>query len=327
MQPEYQFSLSEATLSMPDTNSSIYSPPPLYSPGASAQLKGQQVQIPAQTEVKAAPPEVPEGPIEMCYVTDEAGIIVSLDDDLWNLFIADNCDVPLPTHIARCQFPTIVGRNLFEFIGDAKIQTFFRHIIYMLITGMQTKFVYHWFCDSPTHERKMSMVVTKLAISPTQRLILWRSSILRETALKPAQTYLCAPALPVAPAEMIETKPVRTVCTYCKRILVSWNEVQSPEKVLNLITQLDGPTIDEEYLSEGKNIPIIGYRGKCGQQYSSTGKVTHLWLSAKQYYGTFLDDNIIINHGICELCYEEFAMLFMPPGTFQQGERVVPAQV
>jgi hypothetical protein len=59
-----------------------------------------------------------------------------------------------------------------------------------------------------------------------------------------------------------------------------------------------------------------------GQQYSSTGQVTHLWLTSKQYYGTFLTDDIVINHGICELCYEEIAMLFTPQGSFSEGKRV-----
>jgi hypothetical protein len=270
---------------------------------------------------------------ELCYVTDDAGtfmramfilgIIVSLDDNFWNTFISSNSLDPVPKHLRRCQYPEIVGRNLFEFIGDIKVQSFFRHIIYMLITNMQKKFVYHWFCDSPACERKMSMTVSKLSNSSTFKWILWRSQVISEKTLAVPQSYLDSPALPVCPPDIASNKPVRTVCSYCKRILVPWMDVRNPEQVLNVITKIQSPLYDEEFLKDGKLIPIVGLRGKLGQQYSSSGQVTHLWLTAPQYYGAFLTDDIVINHGVCELCYEEIAMLFMPVGSFKDAKRVL----
>ncbi len=50
---------------------------------------------------------------EICYITDDAGIILSLDDNLWNTFISQNTESPAPAHIRRCQFPSIVGRVSF----------------------------------------------------------------------------------------------------------------------------------------------------------------------------------------------------------------------
>ena len=205
-----------------------------------------------------APP--PNGTSEICYITDDAGIILSLDDNHWNTFIGNNAQVPLPQHQRRCQFPDIVGRNLFEFICEVKLQKFFRHIIYMLITGMQTRFVYHWYCDSPECERKMSMVVTKLSAGTGNKLILWRSNIISEKILGTPQNYLGAPAVQVVSPDLLLSRPLRTVCSYCKRILVPWNDINEPEKILKLVQHLDGPAYDPDFLKAGKVVPIIGYR-------------------------------------------------------------------
>ncbi|KAJ3111663.1 hypothetical protein HDU96_005477 [Phlyctochytrium bullatum] len=147
---------------------------------------------------------------ELAYVTDEAGNILSLQEDEWNMFILRNTVVPVPPHVQRCLSPNIIGRNLFEFISDRKVQAFSRHIVYMLCSGQQQKF-HHWFCDSPDVERKMFMTVTALTGHGSSKLILWVSKILSEKVLKLPQNYLSSPALTTAdddePASLFGSTP------------------------------------------------------------------------------------------------------------------------
>ncbi|KAJ3088366.1 hypothetical protein HK102_008924 [Quaeritorhiza haematococci] len=260
---------------------------------------------------------VPFNP-EICYITDETGAILSLEDKIWNQFLADNCPIPLPAHIQRCTFPTILGKNLFEFIGDQKVQTFFRHIIYMLIAGMQDRYTYHWYCDSPEMERKMSMTVCKMTFLDNRQLILWCSKIIHEKKLSPPQKYISSPPEPITAEELMVGKPKRTVCSYCKRILVSADDLNPPavQHVLQNMCKITGPLFDDGIT------PIIGLRGKLGQHVESQdgNPSTHLWLTPKQYYHMFrLDDEIVINHGVCEVCFQEIALLFFPPGSFKNG--------
>ncbi|KAI8850442.1 hypothetical protein BC829DRAFT_156023 [Chytridium lagenaria] len=154
---------------------------------------------------------------EIAYVTDEAGNILSLQEDEWNMFIAKNADLPIPPHIERCMSPNIIGRNLFEFISDEKVQAFSRHIVYMLCSGQQQKYQYYWFCDSPDIERKMFMTVSALTGFGSAKLVLWVSKVMSEKLLRLPQNYLNSPALTASETSSDDSGcgvPTNTVCSF-----------------------------------------------------------------------------------------------------------------
>ncbi|KAJ3214190.1 hypothetical protein HDU67_001994 [Dinochytrium kinnereticum] len=267
---------------------------------------------------------------EIAYVTDEVGNILSLQEDEWNLFISRNSDVPIPPHIQRCMSPSIIGRNLFEFISDEKVQAFARHLVYMLCSGQQQKFQYYWFCDAPEVERKMYMTVTALTGFGGGKLVLWVSKIITEKVLQPQQNYLKSPALSSSDQYSSDTTtlcpvPTNTVCSFCKRIMVLCEDI-SPETVKAILSTCT--VIPKPLLSQGP-IPILGLRGKLGEQVqlsNTGGAVNHLWLTPHQYYVVAgLGDNICIRHGVCEVCYNEIGYTFFPPGTFSEGVSVASA--
>ncbi|KAJ3214191.1 hypothetical protein HDU67_001995 [Dinochytrium kinnereticum] len=270
---------------------------------------------------------------EIAYVTDEAGNILSLQEDEWNTFIAKNADIPVPPHIERCMSPNIIGRNLFEFISDEKVQAFSRHIVYMLCSGQQQKFQYYWFCDSPDVERKMYMTVSALTGFGSAKLVLWVSKIISEKVLKLPQNYLNSPALTSSEQGSEDTSlevPTNTmpfsvndlILTFTinsKRIMVLCEDM-APETVSTILSV--STIVPKPLLSHGP-IPILGLRGKLGEQVqlsTKSGVVNHLWLTPHQYYVVAgLGDNIRIRHGICEVCYNEIGFTFFPPGTFEEG--------
>ncbi|KAI9344187.1 hypothetical protein DFJ73DRAFT_960968 [Zopfochytrium polystomum] len=247
--------------------------------------------------------QVPSGLIEIVYVTDESGNILSLNERIWNEWLLQNAELPLPERILRCLAPQIVGRNLFEFISDPKVQTFSRHILYMLTSGQQKRYQYYWYCDSPELERKMHMTVSRVDSNASgATLVLWVSKIIAETILSTPQAYLASP-----PASLNEdpnlTNRTRRSC-------------------------LPQPNPFRRRMSGCK--PFIGLRGKLGLHINGprgTGLdddelfPNHLWLTPNQYYvdaglGT---SPITIQHGICEVCYDEIGNMFFPPGTFSEG--------
>ncbi|KXS11102.1 hypothetical protein M427DRAFT_61189 [Gonapodya prolifera JEL478] len=246
---------------------------------------------------------------DIVYMTDTAGVFELVEEGLWNKFIKENCPSPLPQYMNRFTFPNLLGTSLFEFITDLSTQSFFRHIIASVTsgTGGTTRFTYGWFCDSPDYERRMRMTVVGITGTNGKKLVVWISTILSETPHPRRANYLGRKALPVASPGELQAKPVRTVCTYCKRILVTVKEINQLADLV-LLTMVDSgyPLMDDS--ATGK-VPIIGLRGKLGQHASNT--VDHAWLTPTQYADAFISSDIIINHGICEICYDEIYSLFM----------------
>ncbi|KAJ1562772.1 hypothetical protein HK405_008071 [Cladochytrium tenue] len=268
----------------------------------------------------------PNGLIEIVYVTDSAGNILSLDEAVWNQWMLQNSDFPVPERILRCLAPGLLGRNLFEFIGDPKVQLFARHLLYMLTSNQQTTFQYYWFCDSAELERKMHMTVTRVGSgAESTKLCLWISKIITETILNPPQDYLRSPPYS---GDVASTKS-RTVCSYCKRIMVICEDMHPRVVDKILSASPDVPSGAEE-----AGIPFIGLRGKRGLQkvVATDGGgdearslpdvfPNHLWLTPNQYYvdAALGAESITIRHGVCEVCYDEVGALFFPPDTFRDG--------
>jgi hypothetical protein len=72
---------------------------------------------------------------EITYATNESGDLVQLEDLAWNSFFYNNAARPISNASLRVAFPTIMGKNIFEFICDAKLQRFYRHVMHMVSTG------------------------------------------------------------------------------------------------------------------------------------------------------------------------------------------------
>ncbi|KAJ3122121.1 hypothetical protein HK098_003100 [Nowakowskiella sp. JEL0407] len=283
---------------------------------------------------------VPNNP-ELAYVTDSTGIIVSVEDSLWNKFIEENVDISLSKTFPGSFYPQIIGRSIFEFISEVSIQSFFRHIMALIASNKQPRFQYQWFCDSPEFERKMSMSICGLATGAQGKLILWLSKILYEKPKKVPSLYMNFPELPISRTlkspispvsevaeEILQQKIKRSVCTYCHRVLVSKKEINAfADAVMKSLVVDPNPIIDDE-----TRLPIIGLRGKLGQHLFITpslaekfGKISpknerkmnspdHVWLTPEQYYSAFdaKSDNTVINYGICEICYHEIMVAFFP---------------
>ncbi|KAJ3104046.1 hypothetical protein HDU97_009593 [Phlyctochytrium planicorne] len=305
------------------SSNNMYHLPPTPAASTPSSHKGSSVPetaINPGTEAAAgASAEGAEEFPEIAYVTDECGNILSLQEEEWN-------DIPIPPHIERCMSPNIIGRNLFEFISDPKVQSFSRHIVYMLCSGQQQRYQYYWFCDSPDIERKMYMTVSALTGFGSAKLILWVSKIISEKILAEPQNYLSSPALTpnesASPTE--EVIPTNTVCSFCKRIMVMCEDLSHDSVSIILASST---VVPKPLLSHGP-VPILGLRGKMGEQVqisTSGGIVNHLWLTPHQYYVVAgKGDNIRIRHGICEVCYNEIGFTFFPPGSFVDG---VPSAV
>ncbi|KXS16132.1 hypothetical protein M427DRAFT_301466 [Gonapodya prolifera JEL478] len=154
----------------------------------------------------------------------------------------------------------------------------------------------------------MSMTISRVAQGDGKRFVLWTSRILWEKPHAFKANYLGCPDRSMASSQDLAVKPVRTVCSYCKRVLVSRQEIgQLADMVLSNLADSGYPLLDEAT----KSIPIIGLRGKLGQQIGYQ-EVGHVWLTPTQYAQAFLSDDIIINHGLCELCYREIVFHFYP---------------
>ena len=74
-----------------------------------------------------------ENTAEIIYITNETGVIESVQDQAWNDFILENADLDLSPSARGLLFPAVLGRSLFEHIGDVKVQSFYRHIMIMVI--------------------------------------------------------------------------------------------------------------------------------------------------------------------------------------------------
>ncbi|KAJ3369899.1 hypothetical protein GGF31_004974 [Allomyces arbusculus] len=217
---------------------------------------------------------VPFSP-EVCYVTNASGDFVSIEDKTWNDFIHANCASPLVPAHARLLSPAILGKSLFEFIADSKLQRFTRHILSVVASGQQPRFTYHWFCDGPEVERKMKMTVCRLLALHGEPLILWTSTILYERAhLVPAQ-YLAFPGTTAADrpstAETdargsgVAKRKTRLTCSYCKRILVYLAELARHE--IHAVLAAPFRVSDTNPIFEDNGVvPVIGLRGKMGMQ-------------------------------------------------------------
>ncbi|KAJ3416904.1 hypothetical protein HDV05_007962 [Chytridiales sp. JEL 0842] len=215
---------------------------------------------------------------EITYVSDSSGVIQCVEDRVWNEFIESNSDLQGMPHTSACLYPAIIGRSIFEFVKDPKVHNFFRHIMLMLASGAQKRYSYYWFCDSPEYERKMHMTVCRLGNGGPSCQLLWISKILEETPAAPVARYLSAKAAEIASEEEKRRKPTRTVCTFCKRILLSQKEMMT-----NLYDFLQSPpltgsaagctALEDRFVHPhilpytGSNgIPVLGMRGKLGQQ-------------------------------------------------------------
>jgi len=283
---------------------------------------------------------------EITYITDAGGNMIAVEDYVWNRFLKGNvykhgsielghCQGimtdqqahelakmaasqlfeanvaepgSLPAPLLRSSYPSVIGGNLFNHISDLKVQSFFRHLLLQIVTGQQKRYTYHWYCDSPDLERKMSMTVNRLAQGAEDKFVLWSSKILHETPLACKAPYLDAPASPDSP---------HTVCSFCKRLLVTRKDI-SPQAlglvdswVKNNWTENSQPLVDH-----ASGVPGLGARGKAGQHWEESKNVNHVWMTPAQYYGLGKQvpdvSKVPINHGCCSLCYRECATAFFP---------------
>jgi hypothetical protein len=67
-----------------------------------------------------------------CFSSDTAGVLQAVEDRVWNDFIHSNTDLKCLPHTSASLYPSVVGRSLFEFIRDPKVQSFFRHVMLMV---------------------------------------------------------------------------------------------------------------------------------------------------------------------------------------------------
>ncbi|KAI8811012.1 hypothetical protein BJ742DRAFT_799479 [Cladochytrium replicatum] len=329
-------------------------PTPFVTPGSGSAFPGYaysaRSSVTASVQQQDSTHYVPPYP-EVAYITDPNGIIISVEDKLWNQFIVQNLPPHSPLASQRadtCAYPSIVGRSLFEFMGEQKVASFFRHIVSMLLSGSQPRFTYHWFCDSPSLERKMSMTITTMSLpglaAASGKIILWLSRILYEKPLPTPALYLGLDSVPSPPASSSSSSSAgmpktRSVCSYCKRILVSRREIS--ELASSFLANNNITTSPFPFLSP-ESIPIIGLRGKLGLHFDSptiaeyfvsraaSGGDTswpptpslgdlwspdHVWLTPSQYYEVFdggSDSIENVHHGICEMCYSEILTAFFP---------------
>ncbi|KAJ3347662.1 hypothetical protein HDU83_001883 [Entophlyctis luteolus] len=208
---------------------------------------------------------------EMIYVTDELGNILTLKDpETWNVWLSKNCSNVSSARVERSRCPVVVGRNLFEYIADVKVASFTRHIIYMLGSEQQDSF---WFCDTPTHERKMIMHVTCHPAFEDSKLIVWASRIIYEQELFVPQSWLFRENFSVPASEVVRSgqtdsgasnRPTinRSVCSYCKRIMVLVSDIDS-QLAKALIESSNAMPASMIYDDQ---IPFLGARGRRGIQ-------------------------------------------------------------
>jgi hypothetical protein len=247
------------------------------------------------------------GPMQGIMTDAEAKVIAQMaTSDLFEGNIAEPGSLPVP--LQKSSYPTVVGGNLFNHIADLKVQSFFRHILLQIATGQQKRYTYHWFCDSPELERKMSMTVNRLAQGADDKFVLWSSKIIHEQPLSCQAPYLNAPASADSP---------HTVCSFCKRILVSRKEI-APQ-ALEIVDQWvkdNWTDVTQPLIDANAGVPVFGLRGKQGQHWEESKDVGHVWMTPTQYYG--LGNQVpdvsesTINHGCCALCYRECAQALFP---------------
>eukprot|EP00842_Homolaphlyctis_polyrhiza_P001990 jgi/Hompol1/2792/HPOL_000384-RA len=269
---------------------------------------------------------------ELIYVTDRAGSIVSIDDSNWNDFVRTNTDLELHPH----QSLTATTMQLAE--------------------GVQPRFRFQWFCDGPDVERKMLMTVCKLSRETAPGAdchLLWISKTLEEIRLSPTADFLSAESCDKVSDADRNSRVTRTVCSFCKRILVSASEVNSALRQRKLLECELAAHASILPFQATPDVPVIGMRGKIGQAlvltpesshaspYSSgsqtlepspmsntadTPLAHHMWLTPAEFYSSEFSgdsDKILINHGMCEVCYQEIANYFQMVPMMQKQQRQV----
>nr|KAJ3420548.1 hypothetical protein HK105_005537 [Polyrhizophydium stewartii] len=249
-----------------------------------------------------------------CYLTDQFGVLLPLDSHPWSELRAAAESVGVDMRHFRALPPEYSGRSILEYITGQEVQRFYRRLLQNLASSNQPHMAFEWFCDAPDVERHMCLSVKALTTSSGQKRYLWSSRILSEIAQQPAAEYLGARP---QGAVQGQREVIRSVCSFCKRILVSRREIQenSLEKMLDSMDWLGHLSIAEP-ARVGPHGPCIGMRGKVGQQAGSMAgehaeQVQHVWLTPAEYLQTGLGCNISINHSICEVCYAETQSLLL----------------
>ncbi|KAJ3329588.1 hypothetical protein HDU93_000870 [Gonapodya sp. JEL0774] len=152
----------------------------------------------------------------------------------------------------------------------------------------------------------MMMSVIGMTGAGGMKLIVWISKILYERPHPRRATYLAQKPYEMATSDDLRDKPIRTVCSYCKRILVTTNEIgQLANLVLQTMIDVGVPIMDHV---DAHDIPILGLSGKLGLQ--KLNNMGHVWLNPAEYASSFLSSDMVLRHGVCEVCYSEIANFF-----------------
>lgn len=160
-------------------------------------------------------------PGTVCYRVDAHDRIAELGDT-WSAWAVEN-GAP---QLAR----GVVGRSLWEFVGDPHTREVYRTLLARVRGGLVVRFPYR--CDAPQMRRFMRMTLT-----PDGEGGVWFDS---ETVRTEPRTPCW---LAARPTETPAT--VRTVCGWCKRVAVDdgWEEIEVAIARLDLFGDTGTPAL------------------------------------------------------------------------------------
>lgn len=160
------------------------------------------------------------------YTVDADDRIVSVNE-AWDRFATQNEGTAfLAKHI--------VGRNLFEFIGDDSTRQIYRQMLARIRSG--TDLEYRYRCDSPDCRRLMEM---RVRAANSEGGVEFRSTTLEATQRAPVRLPQADGADVAAPAEL------QRACGWCNRLDVNgvWLEMEEALPLLLLHETPTAPTL------------------------------------------------------------------------------------
>lgn len=160
------------------------------------------------------------------YTLDSNDRIVSVNE-AWDSFATQNEGTAfLAEHI--------VGRNLFEFIGDDSTRQIYRQMLARIRSGKDLEYRYR--CDSPECRRLMEMQVRA---TDSEGGVEFRSITLEATQRAPMR-------LPQADgADVTEPAELQRTCGWCNRLDVNgvWMEIEDALPRLQVLESAAAPTL------------------------------------------------------------------------------------
>ena len=143
------------------------------------------------------------------YLTHLDGTIGAIGAARWNVFAREN---GAPDLLDHC----VVGRNLFDFVSGAEVQSSLRQIMRELAVRGRAAYVVPFRCDAPDRLRNMRQSITPVFGDNQCRGFLFQSVELESYQRPPIDLYDFKARMQRATED--RTLPIVVICSWCLQV-------------------------------------------------------------------------------------------------------------